>query len=83
MASNLPDSYISIYMYIIPLLKNIYLTTTDLLLILNGKPDNTILLAIILSGFTECNEPVATKLRVRTLLRQGILDTTLYDQVCP
>ena len=58
--NTLKESYISIYMYIIPLLKNIYLTTTDLLLILNGKPDNTILLAIILSGFTECNEPVAT-----------------------
>lgn len=44
----------------LPLLKNMYLTTADLLLILNGWPLRTILFVTILSGFTECRLPVAT-----------------------
>ena len=43
----------------IPLLKNMYLTTADRLLILNGCPLSTMRFVTILSGFTECRLPVA------------------------
>ncbi len=45
---------------ILPLLKNIYLTTADFLLILNGCPLSTRRFAMILSGLALSIDPVAT-----------------------
>ncbi len=45
---------------IIPLVKNMYLITADLLLIFNGCPLSISFLHTILLVFTLCNTPVAT-----------------------